>query len=148
MKAHEHALDQGMALGFRDLTAARHMAKKWKKDADQKLAGEHGEDDSVHHEKSYVDVGGQTNIEAVMNLLNNCLGSGVLCVPVMVKNCGIGAAVVMLTTSAVINRFGLSLILNCMHITNVEASYNGVGRVTFGDKGRLAVVAIFIGMGF
>merc|ERR1719453_1299775 len=83
-----------------------------------------------------------------MNLLNNCLGSGVLCVPFMCRSVGIVCAVVMLIISAILNRFGLMLILKCMYITGVDASYNGVGRVAFGNAGRYAVVFIFIAMGF
>lgn len=137
LRAHEHALDHGMAIGFRDVTGAhKHVKKKAEAEGNHDL------------ERSKSESHGQTNVQAIMNLLNNGLGSGVLCVPMLVRNAGIAGAVIMLVCSAILNRLGLMLVLKCMDLAAVDASYNGVGRVAFGNKGRLMVVFIFICMSF
>eukprot|EP00747_Dinoflagellata_sp_TGD_P168814 gnl/TRDRNA2_/TRDRNA2_196098_c0_seq1.p1 gnl/TRDRNA2_/TRDRNA2_196098_c0~~gnl/TRDRNA2_/TRDRNA2_196098_c0_seq1.p1 ORF type:complete len:502 (+),score=87.33 gnl/TRDRNA2_/TRDRNA2_196098_c0_seq1:74-1507(+) len=132
--SHEHALDHGMAMGYR----CGYTAKK---------AGEHyGKDDEGHEGEDGGDL--QSNSEAVTNLLNNCLGSGVLAVSFAIKEVGIITGVILLGLSAIMNRYTLLLVLDCCRIAGIETSYNTVGRIAFGAAGRYAVVAIFVLMGF
>jgi len=139
LKAHEHALEQAMAVGMGCMHHGKIAGAKWKKDATSQ--------DGVERKDSIPDAG-QSNTEAVTNLLNNCLGSGVLAVPLVVKEVGIATAMVMLVVSAVLNRFGLMLVLKCCDVANIDVSYNTIGRVAYGAVGRAAVVSIFIAMGF
>jgi len=129
--SHEHALDHAMAVGFRDMHSVRHM-EKHRADSPEGDAG----------------VELQTNAEAVTNLLNNCLGSGVLAVPFAVKNLGIGMGLAALVFSALLNRYTLLLIIKCCELADIEVSYNKVGAHAFGQSGRLMVVFCFICMGF
>lgn len=135
-RSHEHALDQAMALGHRDLSGF--VSQHW---------GEQGGSDTESPAgESKVDL--QTNREAVTNLLNNCLGAGLLAVPYAVRNLGLVMAVVVLVLSAMLNRYTLVLIVKCCEIADIEVSYNKLGSHAFGAAGRALVIFVFVFMGF
>lgn len=82
----------------------------------------------------------QTNAEAVFNLLNNCLGTGVLTVAFSFTRVGLLGGILGLVISALMNRFTLLLLVKCCHIASCEVAAGTLGRVCFGTPGRVIVV--------
>jgi len=129
--SHEHALDHAMAIGYRCPQAGRAAAKQG---------------DGTEQDHSADDL--QTNMEAITNLLNNCLGSGVLAVAFAISKAGLVVGGLMLVASCLLNRFSLMLLADSCRLANIDVSYNEIGRIALGPPGRYLVMAIFVCMGF
>mmetsp|Transcript_58202 Transcript_58202/g.165490 ORF Transcript_58202/g.165490 Transcript_58202/m.165490 type:complete len:432 (+) Transcript_58202:133-1428(+) len=122
---------------MRSTAAARMASKHWSKDPPGEGREDNAEDDGL-----------QTNGEAVTNMLNNCLGSGMLAVSLAISRSGLVVGLLLIVASALMNRFTLLLILECCSVAAVDVSYNTVARLALGPPGRLLVMLAFMGMGF
>lgn len=130
--SHEHALDHAMAMkgGHKVFQRTQDAAKK---------GHEHHEEDDDHL---------QSNQDAVTNMLNNALGSGIVCMPHMVKKLGVPLGIGTIAFSAIANRYMLLLVLKCCKLAGIETSYNTCAKTLYGAPGRYAVIFVFICMGF
>lgn len=128
--AHQHAMDRSMAMGYRCHRAAKLQV------------------DDHHSEESEKNIDLQTNTEAVTNLLNNCLGAGILAVPLGISKVGMVTALVMLIASAALNRFSLMLLIDSCGLANIQLSYCGIANHTLGKTGHALVTFTFTSMGF
>lgn len=137
MKAHDRAVDEAMALGFRCRQSAKFATATWHQEA----VVEENEGSSATPDL-------QSNGEAVTNLLNNCLGSGILSVAKAVSKAGIAASGLMLVLSTLLNRFTLLLLVDSCNIAGMDISYAMVARHTLGTPGKLAVIMVFTCMGY
>lgn len=82
----------------------------------------------------------QTNMEAVWNLVNNCLGTGLLTVPFAFRRVGLLGGIVGLAFSAVLNRFTLLLVVRCCRMAQTDVVVAQVGKEIFGAPGRYVVI--------
>ena len=70
----------------------------------------------------------QTNSEAIVNLLNNCLGSGMLTMGFAIANAGIVPAICMMMLSAFLNRFTLLLNLHTCTLAGCDPASAEIGE--------------------
>jgi amino acid permease len=89
-----------------------------------------------------------TNGEAMLNLLNNCLGPGMLGMGFCIAQTGLLAGLLILLFSALLNRYTLMLnIKSCMYAGCKPASTE-VGSIAYGTLGRLLLVCMVVLLGF
>jgi len=101
-----------------------------------------------HDEKEETSIDLQTNTEAVTNLLNNCLGAGILAVPLAISRVGMLTALVMLILSAFLNRFSLMLLNDSCMLAGIQLSYCSIANHALGKIGKHSVHFTFTSMGF
>merc|ERR1719277_2405554 len=116
-----------MAMGMRCHVAARSQTL-----ALEQMEGDEGEG-SPDSPKSPQAGDLQTNTEAITNLLNNCLGSGVLAVALGIRKSGLIAGGIMLVVSCIMNRFSLLLIMDSCKLAGIPLSYSTIGSVALGS---------------
>lgn len=86
----------------------------------------------------------QTRAEAVLNLLVNLLGPGILTMPRAVANVGVVTAIFLMTAVAVANRYTLLLVLWMSETMLDETSLPEMGRHVFGQAGLLVVTISYL----
>ena len=90
----------------------------------------------------------QTNSEAIVNLLNNCLGSGMLTMGYAIAKAGIIPAICMMALSAFLNRFTLLLNLHTCSLAGCDPASAEIGEKAFGHAGRVALILLYTVFGF
>jgi len=85
----------------------------------------------------------QTNGEAIVNLLNNCLGSGMLSMGFAFAKAGILASVGVMLLSAFLNRFTLLLNVKTNALAGTDPSSADVGHKAFGQAGRVSLILLY-----
>eukprot|EP00811_Abedinium_folium_P032945 NODE_5948_length_1718_cov_7.576367.p1 GENE.NODE_5948_length_1718_cov_7.576367~~NODE_5948_length_1718_cov_7.576367.p1 ORF type:complete len:420 (+),score=107.87 NODE_5948_length_1718_cov_7.576367:195-1454(+) len=90
----------------------------------------------------------QSNRDAVMNLVNNCLGSGILAVAYAVKDLGLLFALLVFVSSALLNRCTLLLNVTSCQIAKCDPATAALGEAAYGKSGRLLMIAMYNGLGF
>eukprot|EP00928_Gymnodinium_smaydae_P072976 TRINITY_DN56250_c0_g1_i1.p1 TRINITY_DN56250_c0_g1~~TRINITY_DN56250_c0_g1_i1.p1 ORF type:complete len:512 (+),score=138.94 TRINITY_DN56250_c0_g1_i1:61-1596(+) len=90
----------------------------------------------------------QTNGEAMVNLLNNCLGSGLLGISFAFSEAGLAVALGIMFFAILLNRYTLLLNLKTCQLAQVDPSTTDVGERAFGKPGKMLMVAMFTGLGF
>jgi len=88
--------------------------------------------------------GGQTRAEAVLNLVVNLLGPGILTMPRAVANVGVVPGIFLMTVVAVANRYTLLLVLWMSETMLDETSLPEMGRHVFGQAGLLVVMVSYL----
>ncbi|CAJ1407070.1 unnamed protein product [Effrenium voratum] len=90
--------------------------------------------------------GRQTRCEAMLNLLNNLLGAGLLTMPKAMAEAGLITGLAAMGIVAVANRYTLLQVLWMSHsvLSNEECSYPELGRHVFGQKGLIAVLVSYL----
>ena len=83
----------------------------------------------------------QTNGEAIVNLLNNCLGSGMLTMGFAIGNAGILPSLLLMLLSAFLNRYTLLLNFKVCRKSGVDPATAAIGEAAFGGPGRVFVSA-------
>jgi amino acid permease len=73
-----------------------------------------------------------------LNLANSTLGAGVLGLPLVAKDSGLVAAILMLIGCALLTDWTLHLLLQC-HLISQLNTYEAIGEFCFGRKGKWAV---------
>jgi len=137
MRAQDRAIDEAMALGFRCRASAALVSQVW-----------HQPGEVEENEEPSAGPDLQSNPEAVTNLLNNCLGSGILAVAHAVSQAGIAASALLLILSTLLNRFTLLLLVDSCNIAGMDISYAMIARQTLGNPGKYAVIMVFTCMGY
>lgn len=94
------------------------------------------------------DVELQSNGEAIVNLLNNCLGSGMLSMGYAFAKAGILPALATMLLSAYLNRYTLHLNLHSNALANTDPASIALGEAAFGGVGRLSLILIYTIFGF
>lgn len=90
----------------------------------------------------------QTNGEAVVNLLNNCLGSGMCSVGFAFAQVGLVAGAFLLVASATLNRFTTHLNIKTCQMAKVDPATAEIGEYSFGILGRTVLVMMYTAVGF
>jgi hypothetical protein len=90
----------------------------------------------------------QTNGEAIVNLLNNCLGSGMLSMGYAIGKAGILPTLVTMLLSAYLNRYTLHLNIRSNQIAHTDPSTAALGEATFGAPGKIALILLYSTFGF
>ena len=90
----------------------------------------------------------QTNGEAIVNLLNNCLGSGMLTMGYAIAHAGIIPALITMALSAFLNRFTLLLNLRTCRLAGADPASAEIGEKTFGVAGRVMMICLYAIFGF
>ena len=90
----------------------------------------------------------QSNGEAVVNLLNNCLGSGLLSVAFAVSQAGLAVSLGCIVFFMVLNLFTILLNLKSCQLANCHPGTCQIGQKTFGTFGRLFMTLIFVSQSF
>lgn len=90
----------------------------------------------------------QTNEEAIVNLLNNCLGSGMLTMGFAIAKAGIIPALCMMALSAFLNRFTLLLNLRTCKLAGCDPASSELGEKAFGSAGRVVLILLYTVFGF
>jgi len=90
----------------------------------------------------------QTNTEAIINLLNNCLGSGMLGVAFSIKKAGVLPSIFLMFFSMLLNRSTLLLNLRTCLASGADPATADVGEKAFGKAGKLFMVLLFTLLGF
>jgi len=90
----------------------------------------------------------QTNSEAVVNLLNNCLGSGMLGIGFAFSQAGVLVGIALMATSALLNRFTTHLNIKTCQLVECDPSTTAIGEKTFGPAGRTLLVGMYTSVGF
>lgn len=103
---------------------------------------------SIHEEKEeLLDETGlelQTNGEATMNLLNNCLGSGMVSIGFTFSEAGILFAPLLMIASALLNTYTTILNIRSGRILECDAATAEIGEKTFGILGRYAFILCYL----
>jgi len=88
----------------------------------------------------------QTRCEAILNLLNNLLGAGLLAMPRAMADAGLVSGLFVMGLVAVANRHTLLQVLWMSHsvLGSEKCSYPELGRHVFGQKGLIAVLIGYI----
>lgn len=94
------------------------------------------------------DSGKQTNGEAIVNLLNNCLGSGMLTMGYAFSKAGILPSLATMAASAYLNRKTLLLNLDSCRLAECDPASAALGEKTFGRAGRVGLVALYTTFAF
>ena len=94
------------------------------------------------------EVGLQTNSEAIVNLLNNCLGSGMLTMGFAVAKAGILPSIAMMLLSTFLNRFTLLLNLRSCQLADADPASSEIAEKAFGGVGRVAFILLYSTFGF
>ena len=90
-------------------------------------------------EEEDVDETLQTNGEAIVNLLNNCLGSGMLTMGFAIGNAGILPSLLLMLLSAFLNRYTLLLNFKVCRKCGVDPATAAIGEAAAGVPGRIFV---------
>lgn len=90
----------------------------------------------------------QTNGEAIVNLLNNCLGSGMLSMGFAIAKAGILPALGMMLFSAVLNRYTLLLNVTTNGLAKTDPASAELGAHAFGGAGRVTLILLYSVFGF
>lgn len=90
----------------------------------------------------------QTNGEAMVNLINNCLGSGMLCMGFALANAGLLASVLCILLSAFVNRYTLHLNLRTCELAGCSPATADVADKAFGPIGRISMVTLYTAFSF
>jgi len=85
----------------------------------------------------------QTNGEAIVNLLNNCLGSGMLTMGFAMGNAGILPAFFLMLLSAFLNRYTLLLNLSVCNRSGCDPGTAAIGEKAFGVTGRAIMIVLY-----
>lgn len=91
---------------------------------------------------------GQTTTEAVLNLLNNCLGSGMLAIAFCVSKVGIIPAFILIGLSIFFNRLTLLQILKTCKLADCDAASATIGEIAVGSAGRLMLIISYTLLGY
>ena len=90
----------------------------------------------------------QTNDEATVNLINNCLGSGMMCMGFALANAGLLASLVCILLSAFVNRLTLHLNLQTCRFAKCSPATADVAEKAFGTAGRISMVVLYTAFSF
>ena len=90
----------------------------------------------------------QSNSEAIVNLLNNCLGSGMLTMGFAFAKAGILPSIATMLLSAYLNRFTLLLNIDSCAIAQCDAASAALGEHAFGSAGRIVLVVLYTTFAF
>lgn len=90
----------------------------------------------------------QTNGEAIVNLLNNCLGSGMLGIAFALSLTGIGVGLACMLVSALLNKFTLVLHIKACDIACADPTTAEIAEKAFGNSGRLFMLVFMLLFGF
>lgn len=90
----------------------------------------------------------QTNGEAIMNLLNNCLDSAMLSMGFAVAKAGILPALLTMAVSAYLNRYTLLLNVKANELAQTDPVSSDLGMRAFGNPGRIALIVLYSLFGF
>mmetsp|Transcript_32265 Transcript_32265/g.92894 ORF Transcript_32265/g.92894 Transcript_32265/m.92894 type:complete len:542 (+) Transcript_32265:102-1727(+) len=91
---------------------------------------------------------GQSTAEAVLNLLNNCLGSGMLAIAFCISKAGIIPSFILIALSILFNRTTLVQIIKTCKIAQCDAASATIGEIAVGKAGRLALIVSYTLLGY
>lgn len=89
-----------------------------------------------------------TNGEAMLNLLNNCLGSGMLGMGFCIAQTGLLGGFLIMIFSAFLNRYTLMLNIKSCKYAGCKPASTEVGSIAYGTPGRLLLVCMVVLLGF
>jgi amino acid permease len=105
--------------------------------------------DSFTSESSEFEEGArQTNGEALMNILNNQLGSGMVNIGYTFGQAGLFGGILGLLFAMTINRFTVHMVLDANTIINSDPTTTEVATKTYGEVGHVMLVIVYSLMGF
>merc|ERR1719174_1512813 len=90
----------------------------------------------------------QTNGEAMINLLNNCLGSSLVGISFAIMQAGLGTALVCIVFSVLLNRYTLLLNLKTCLVAQIDPSGTAISEQAFGRAGKTVMVFTYTCFGF
>lgn len=90
----------------------------------------------------------QTNGEAIVNLLNNCLGSSMLGIAYSLSQTGVGVGLVAMFVSLCLNKFTLLLHQETCKIAVADPTSAEIAEKTFGNKGKTFMNIVYSFFGF
>jgi amino acid permease len=89
-----------------------------------------------------------TNGEAMTNLLNNCLGSGMLGMGFCIANTGLIGGLLVMLLSAFLNQRTMMMNLKSCKYAGCKPASTEVGSKAYGKAGQLTLVFMVVFMGF
>jgi len=90
----------------------------------------------------------QTNGEACVNLLNYCLGSGMLSIGFAMAKAGLLGGLILLVCSTLLNRFTLLLNVRTCKLAKCDPATCAMAELAFGLPGRLLMTTTYAMVGF
>lgn len=103
---------------------------------------------TVNMDDDHVTTEKQSNKEAVVNLLNNCLGSGLLSTAFAVSQAGLLVSLCCMVFFMFLNRFTILLNLRSCRLANCDPGTCQIGECTFGTAGRLFMTLLFVSQSY
>merc|ERR1719221_1334968 len=91
---------------------------------------------------------GCTNGEAMTNLLNNCLGSGMLGMGYCIANTGLIGGLLVMLLSAYLNQRTMMMNLKSCKYAGCKPASTEIGSKAYGKAGQLTLVFMVVFMGF
>eukprot|EP00929_Paragymnodinium_shiwhaense_P021881 TRINITY_DN14146_c0_g1_i1.p1 TRINITY_DN14146_c0_g1~~TRINITY_DN14146_c0_g1_i1.p1 ORF type:complete len:518 (+),score=145.10 TRINITY_DN14146_c0_g1_i1:77-1630(+) len=107
-----------------------------------------GPQDAQDEHPSATQEGLQTNGEAMVNLLNNCLGSGMLGIAYSIAQTGVLVGLVSMLVSLLLNKFTLLLHQDTCKIAVADPSSAEIAEKTFGNAGKIFMSIFYTFFGF
>lgn len=99
-------------------------------------------------EKPHEAAAGCTNGEAMTNLLNNCLGSGMLGMGFCIANLGLVGGLLVMLLSAFLNQRTMMMNLASCKYAGCKPASTEIGSKAYGKVGQLTLVFMVVFMGF
>jgi hypothetical protein len=90
----------------------------------------------------------QTNGEAMVNLLNNCLGSGLLAISFAISEAGIFVSLFLVVFAVLLNKYTLLLNIKTCRLGNCDPSTTMIAEKACGKTGRGMMVCMYTAVGF
>jgi len=90
----------------------------------------------------------QTNGEAMVNLLNNCLGSSLVGISFAIMQAGWGTALLCIVFSVLLNKYTLLLNLQTCLVGQIDPSGTAIAEKAFGKVGKTIMVFTYTFFGF
>jgi sodium-coupled neutral amino acid transporter 11 len=90
----------------------------------------------------------QTNGEAMVNLLNNCLGSSLVGISFAIMQAGWGTALVCIVFSVLLNKYTLLLNLKTCFVGQIDPSGTAIAEKAYGKTGKTIMVFTYTFFGF
>mmetsp|Transcript_118082 Transcript_118082/g.220736 ORF Transcript_118082/g.220736 Transcript_118082/m.220736 type:complete len:503 (+) Transcript_118082:71-1579(+) len=89
-----------------------------------------------------------TNGQAMLNLLNNCLGSALLSIGYAVSKLGVIGGAVTIVFAALINRYTCMMSMETSKIAQQDPATTAATEMALGKPGKVVQLVVFFGIGF
>jgi amino acid permease len=146
----DHVNEQIMQAGLGRVVASDDLGTGMRRAAHKRMSVVAGKlvGESELDKDGGADDGLQTNGEAAVNLLNNCLGSGLLGISFAIAQGGLGLALGVIIFAVFVNKFTLLLNMKTCSLCQVDPATTQVANKAFGKAGQMVMVLMYTVFGF